>query len=502
NSLDELKYSIFENSVKSSEINVEPSLETLQTNTAAAAERLGRKSLWFLQQVPLIKNYVGGLGPVWFLSVRETIVCIDDIERRGKGLSVRDVLGLISNLRELKKCKVCLILNDEALDEDKKDFQTYLEKVVDVSLKFAPSPEECARIALTPDSETNTELAECCVALRISNIRLIKRIERSVIRVKPMLQDLDRQVLEQAVRSLALLGWSVYEPNTAPPVDYLQGRKAAQLGAERGKSVPAREAAWNALLDSYGFSGMDEFDLTLLDGIRDGFFDPGRVKKHASALSDQAKAGRLRGSMWNAWAGFHDSFDDNQTEVLNSIYQSFMEGSRYIDPINLSATVALFKELGSPERADEIIKNYVASHSDDFRLFDLGNYPFREDVKDPDVVRAFADKLGMFQETRSAGDVLRSIGRSNGWSREEIAILSAAPVDEYYRMFKGAKGDDLRLILNACLQFDRIANATEEMREISRRARNALTMIGEESSINARRVRKYGIEVAARPDNR
>src|ERR1019366_8753973 len=74
NSLDELKYSIFENSVQSSEIGVEPSLETLHSNTAAAADRLGRKSLWFIQQIPLIKNYVGGLGPVWFLSVRKTIV--------------------------------------------------------------------------------------------------------------------------------------------------------------------------------------------------------------------------------------------------------------------------------------------------------------------------------------------------------------------------------------------------------------------------------------------
>jgi hypothetical protein len=83
NLLDEFKYSVFENSVNCSDVGVEPSLETLQKNTAAAAERFGRKSLWFLQQIPLIKNYVGGLGPVWFLSVRDTIICVDDIQRRG-----------------------------------------------------------------------------------------------------------------------------------------------------------------------------------------------------------------------------------------------------------------------------------------------------------------------------------------------------------------------------------------------------------------------------------
>jgi hypothetical protein len=115
NSLDEFKYSIFENSVKSSDIGVAPSLETLRSNAAALAERLGRKSVWFLQQIPVVKNYVGGLGPAWFLTVRESIICVDDIERRGRGLTVREVLGLVSNLKEQKRCKVALILNDDAL---------------------------------------------------------------------------------------------------------------------------------------------------------------------------------------------------------------------------------------------------------------------------------------------------------------------------------------------------------------------------------------------------
>src|SRR5689334_10262907 len=72
NSLEELRYSIFENTINSADIGIEPSLETLRSNTAAAAERLGRKSLWFLQQLPIVKTYVGGLGPVWFLAVKNS----------------------------------------------------------------------------------------------------------------------------------------------------------------------------------------------------------------------------------------------------------------------------------------------------------------------------------------------------------------------------------------------------------------------------------------------
>jgi hypothetical protein len=120
NSIDEFKYSVFENSVNAVDIGVEPSLETLQTNTLGAAQRFGRKSLWFLQQIPLVKNYVGGLGPVWFSSVRNAIICIDDIERRGSGLTVRDIMGLASNLKEHKGCKIVFILTTKRWRQTKK----------------------------------------------------------------------------------------------------------------------------------------------------------------------------------------------------------------------------------------------------------------------------------------------------------------------------------------------------------------------------------------------
>ena len=47
----------------------------------------------------------------------------------------------------------------------------------------------------------------------------------------------------------------------------------------------------------------------------------------------------------------------------------------------------------------------------------------------------------------------------------------------------------------SALQFDNVANATDTMKEISKRAKQALRRIANESPINARRVAKYGIKV-------
>ena len=495
NSLDEFKYAIFENSVHSSDVGVEPSLKTVQSNATAVANHFGRKSLRFLQQIPLIKNYVGGLGPVWFLSVNETIVCVDDIERKGKGLSVRDVLGLVSLLKEQKRCKVCLILNDEALEDEQEDFRRYFEKAVDTTLNFAPSAAECAHIALAPDTKTGKMLAEDCILLGIRNIRLIKRIERAAHDLEVMLREFDDQVLRGVIHSLTLLGWSVYEPATAPTPDYLKRRVNDLFGPKDKDPVPDREAAWNALLDAYSFLGMDEFDLVLLEGTRSGFFDPSLIRKHAMEMHKKVQAAKSDNSWEEAWRAFHDSFSENQEQVLDTIYRSFSKDVQHRTLLDLNGIVWLLKGLGRPEQAAETIKTFVASRGDNRRVFDLNIYPFRDKIDDPDVIHAFEEKYAAIPDEQDLTAVLLSVANRHGWSEEEISTLSGMSVDEYYAIFKAHDGDELRKIIDACLQFDRILSTSNPMREISRRAKEALKRIGQESPINALRVRKYGVEV-------
>ena len=84
-------------------------------------------------------------------------------------------------------CKLVLIMNDEKLEEENTNFRLYFEKVIDVYLKFSPTAEESVRIALPSDSKIDKLLAACCMALGISNIRLIKKIERLVRLIEPIL---------------------------------------------------------------------------------------------------------------------------------------------------------------------------------------------------------------------------------------------------------------------------------------------------------------------------
>ena len=75
-----------------------------------------------------------------FLLVRNRLVCFDDIERRGAGLALRDVLGLVSHLVEEKNCRVVVILNTDALGGDTALWEEHKEKVFLSEISYSPSP--------------------------------------------------------------------------------------------------------------------------------------------------------------------------------------------------------------------------------------------------------------------------------------------------------------------------------------------------------------------------
>lgn len=501
NSLDELKFAIFENVITLSEGIKKPDLETLD----AFISKFGswRKLTKIAQSLPVVRTLVGAdaTSLVSFMTIRDQVICIDDLERRGQRLDVSDVLGLISYLREQRNCKVALILNDEQLEgEAKQTFEENLEKVADVSLVYEPLPADSVEIAITGTDDTSRHVADRCIALGITNIRVIKRIIRFVDAIKLLLADYDEEVFKAAVGSIILFSWSHDQPKEAPSLAFLKGKTQDKFGLQRKEEMPPNEAAWNSLLDAYGYMWTEELDLVLMEGVCDGYFDPERIKKAARAVYEKVLATKADGSYEQAWRRYHDSFADDQDEVLDGLYASFMKNFKYITPTNLNGTVSLFKELGRPEQAKEMLDRYMANRNEDREFFDLAESLFSDTVTDPDVRAAFNEKAAQLEEKRDLTGIMLSI--KDGWDDDRIHALATAPIEEYRKAFKSHSGAELRRMLANVFQFDRIANASDAMREITRRAREALKLIGAESPINARRVSRFGVKIEQAAERR
>ena len=294
-SLDQLKYAIFENGMSLADIGTEPTVESFKSNTAALFKRLGKQGFSFLQNLPQASDYASELQALSFLSVRNRLICIDDLERMGQHLLMKDVLGLISDLRDQKGCKVVIILNDDALEgNDRAEFELYNEKVIDRSLEFAPDASDSVRVAVIGDDVPLQYLRAALVALGIANIRVIKKIERLVMHVAPLLKGFDLALVRQAVQSLTLLGWCVFSKD-APTLEYLREQRAKHVfGLGEGEAVSEAAKEWNVLLDGFGFTTLDEFDLVLLEGIERGYFDDGEIVTWAGKRAEKQKAAQAQ----------------------------------------------------------------------------------------------------------------------------------------------------------------------------------------------------------------
>lgn len=504
-SLEELKYAVFESTVGSREIGTEPTLEPLKDNTSAVLKIVGRHSINSL--LGYFRNVSDVVRTVSFLSVSSQIICIDDIERKGKNLRTQDVLGLVSLLRDRRKCKVVLILNDNELeDDDKKQLARYHEKVIDSSLLFAPTAQDCVDIALPNATGPTASLAKHTVALGISNIRVIKKIERLVLHVAPLLQSYHPAVLEQAIQTLALFGWAHFGRTTDGDdslIEFLLKHRGNNwMGAPDPKSLSEAERKWGDLLDRYGFTNVDNMDLVFLDAVKNGYIDTDRLTPHAQALDAKHRAAQSDKALNESWALVHDSFDDNQDEVLNRMVAAYSENIAIVTPSAMESLVGLLKALGHEDTAKDAIEFYIDKRGGEERAFyDLENHPFHSRFTDPDLAKAFSDKLATFKIDVDPASILERIDRDQGWSQKDINTLCALSVSDYKKMFKTERGPRMRSIVKAAVGFERISNRGTEYDPIITKAKKALEEIAAESKLNGRRVSRLIGPPPAVPEN-
>ena len=322
------------------------------------------------------------------LAVRETIICFDDFER--KKISAKDLLGLVSQFREQKGCKAVIILNEDALsDDEKKEFRRYFEKVVDIPIEFVPTPDECADIAIRETDFANQRIKENVVKLGISNIRIIYR-------VKDVAQDLMRifgrfsdEIKTQSVHTLTILIWSKYDEGAIPMKNIVHRNRYAQVHGEDERSEDDKR--WDSKLDEYGFKACDELDAAIMAGVERGFFDETELVTQAQQQHARQEAAAAQEALVQAWRPFRDTFDSSGVpDLVDGICAAYTQHMKCVSRGNLDEAIEIFRALGFPGKASELIASYVDTHREHIGPVDEHANPFHPVVKDDEFRTALA----------------------------------------------------------------------------------------------------------------
>lgn len=495
NSLESLKYSVFEQTINTNLIGKSPNLETFKTNADTLITSLGKKSFQYFQWVPWVKNFVPAIQSASFLSINKTIICIDDFERKSEKISLRDVLGLVLLLKEQRDCKIVLIFNDGKMgEENAEEYRRFREKVIDFEIEFRPTPKDCITIALPDNDALTPKLGELIEKLGISNIRIIKKIERVAKIINPLLTQYEKEVLDQALHTLCLYAYCFYSSDkSVPNYEYLLKLKYTFSGFGGKKKQSDEEKEWNSFLREYGYFYADEFDLRIAEAVEKGYVHEEGLHLEAKKLNDQTIASKSESSFSAAWRLYHDTFADNKPELIRRLYESFEINAKYISRVNLNGTVRLFRNLDENDLATQVIDLYIEAHKDNPLVFNLKDYSFSDEITDDEIKIRFGKLTDEAKEERTVRDVLSKIVGKNGWNGEDEKILANASIDEFFEVFKNEEGEHLGSYVDECLRFGRLSNASEQQKKIADNAINALRKIAKENPLNTRRVQKFGV---------
>ncbi|WP_414571177.1 hypothetical protein [Nostoc sp. CCY 9925] len=332
--------------------------------------------------------------------------------------------------------------------------------------------------------------------LEIKNIRIIKKILRLSDQLESLLKKYEPELIYQALHSMALLALCYFKQGNdkIPDYDYVKNIGYKIYGLNH-KEATIQEKQWNSFLRNYLFYNIDEFDLEIAKSIENGFFNEVSLLAEADKLNAKIIADKSENSFSEAWKKYHNTFANNQEEVVSSLYESLKKNVQYISPINLNGTVKLFRYLSENEKANELIEFYISNRRSNKTIFDLKHSSFANHIDDPKIIERFNCESKCSGDDRSPEQVIISLAAKNGWSQNDIEVLSALTVDDFYQIFISQHGDHLSGLVDACLQFAQIDNASDEQKMISNKTIEALVKIGKQSSLNARRVAKFGIRI-------
>ena len=446
------------------------------------------------------------LTTIAFSKIYKKTIFLDDLERLkdDKDLN-RDLLGLISTLKEKHKCRIILVLNPLKLGEKENVFLEYKEKIIDSHITLSPSHEEVSAILFpvkhTDEADNVNKLEEYCNALRIKNLRTIKKI---LYRYKMLAPYLDCKLehydkVEHLVYS-HLVFYSDKEDK--PEYKAISSENNSTKTEEPQKSIKRKVSLDSLNPESVGFPRVKPLSKTIIFLIEKGYINEENIRMALKETLELFEQETKSASFHAAWEDkFHGSFDQNDDEVLQTIQKTAIDNIENLSTGDMDNVIGLLDEYSEnyQREIDELLLEFFRKNKDNQHLISdiRGRYLWPE-VKN----KTFMEALDNFAEEayqainaeKSLKDVLLNMQKGS-WSLEDEQYLSDVTVDEYYELFKNTNGQDLKHINRILMQFMNIVNGKQAQKRIEENVKEALLKIGKESPLNRHRIAKYGFSI-------
>ncbi len=452
------------------------------------------------QSLPVVSKFSGVISSLEYSLVKNYIVCFDDMERKGKGLAVKEVMGLVDELAQRKDCKVVLIFNESSLDsdEDKKQFESYREKVVDIEVNHNPTSKQNLACIFSNDFIQYSTLETVVNNLDIKNIRVIKKIKWALEYFDEYVNGRDDQIIEELIVHTVLLCCFYYIRDN----DLTYGALKEQLSSnswmsylvDKKNEVSEGEKKYRTLASSMNLSS-SVFDEHITFFLENGYVDDEALKATVAELEEKVRVGSVSSRIRKAWDIYSESFSDNINDFKNSLKEIINEDMPRLGLSDFSSAVGILEEFG--EDITEFVNSYVQCHSDSLssidprHSWDLGRFKCQ-------LLKDRIQDLHNASKSYNLDDVSLKIAVNRGWNPEDIEFLNSLTKDDYVKWMKESPEDLVTKVRGGLLTFRNLQSCSDDQdkyNNISDNVISALKEMASENELNKYRVRAiYGVE--------
>tara|TARA_B110001469_G_C9638765_1_gene320795 strand:+ start:687 stop:2441 length:1755 start_codon:yes stop_codon:yes gene_type:complete len=445
-------------------------------------------------------------------SIKNLVICFDDLDRKEPVLTDSAFLGLVTGLRDLKNCKVVLLYNDDVVENEEdsnvvfKSFMEYREKVVDHEFAFRPTPNECFEIAfkgnklgisLNASDERSQAVAAALRPLRLNNIRILKKVKNALEYFTDILLETYPQALSnnygQIVKLCAIYYRHGSELKLKDILSYTPYRLA--LANKKIEEDP-KEKRLLELLKSYDYHHV-EFDSLIEDYLRDGYIDTAKYQQLLGDIEKRQDYSELQSEHSKHWHALYDNFLVSGEDFIRE-HQAFLE-QHYdeVDIFSMEAALHAINAVGGDinvfgfmdKRLREVIKG-VSS-------LEIIRNDARRSSKE---LLEYCDKV--YWEVRQPlpiDEVISKMTKDGGWNPADSIDLEPLSEDDFHEYFTSTDDPDLTTKIKELRS--RLLHNNPNGKEILNKVDSALRKIAERSAIDALRVRNYiGKGILTKPD--
>jgi hypothetical protein len=377
-------------------------------------------------------------------TIENFLICFDDLERKEEGVSTSSILGLISNLKEERNCKILLIYNDKEIDaESKKAIDEYREKVVDLELCYAPSIEN--NLSLVWPENCPGCVMEIFKKLELNNIRIMQRVKytheyfkdsidkkfthlSTAFQYKSTLMTVLHHGFSEAISISDLVSVSFY---------------ALLMSKEKEK-----DKRWE-LIKKLNFLP-EGFDQIIVDYLINGYVDIAGSEDDLSQMDNRYRLEDVSKKHQELWLQYYSNFTTSQETFIANQIQFLTAHVEDLSIASIASAVEFIQTLDSRKNLEDLLDRSIElfltknTSIDTCELQRLG--------LTKNAITKIQCRLAEKTCNYSMTELFQALAGSNGWNPRDIQHLKRFSEDEYFSWITTEKGEDVIDILANFLQ--------------------------------------------------